>query len=74
MPKDTIKKKTEMNIHGYNVSDHLGTQEKREVQKWAESIIYIGITCHIWVDRIVSTVVQIILRIINKERFRTEST
>ena len=58
----------------YNVSDQLGTQEEREVQKWAEGIIYIGITCHIWVDRIGYTVVQIILRIINRERFRTEST
>ena len=58
IPKDF--KKIMGNIHGYNVSDQYIAQEEREVRKWAECLIYGGITCHIWVHRIGSTVVQII--------------
>ena len=57
-----------MNIRGYNVSDQPGTQEEREVQTWAEGPIYLSIMCHILVHRIVSSVVQIILRDINGEK------
>ena len=58
-----------MNIRGYNVSDQPGTQEEREVRKWVEGLIYVGIMCHIWVHRIGSTLIQIILKNINGERF-----
>ena len=52
-------------IFGYNVSDQSITQKDREVQKLAKGLIYFGITCHIWVHRIGSTGVQIILININ---------
>ena len=65
--------KIKRSIFGYNLSDQSIAQQECEVQKWTEGYIYVGITCHIWVHRIVSTVVQIILRNINGERFRTES-
>ena len=58
-----------MNIRGYNVPDKYGAQEEREVIKWSEGLIYVGITCHILVHRIGSTVVQIILININVGRF-----
>ena len=65
--------KIKKNICGYNITDKSRAQEEREVRKWAEGLIYVGITFHIWVHRIGSTVVQIIIRNINGERFRTES-
>ena len=55
------------------MSDQSGSKEEHEVRKWAESLRYFGITYHIWVHIIGSTVVQIILRNINGEMFRTES-
>ena len=55
------------------MQDQSRAQEEREVQTWAEGPIYISIMCHILVHRIVSSVVQIILRDINGESFRTES-
>ena len=64
--------KIKRKFRGYNVSDQSGAQEEREVRKWSEGLIYIGITCHIWVYRIGSTVVKIILRKINEERFQTK--
>ena len=51
------------------MSDHPGAQKEREVRKWAEGIIYIGVMWHVWVHIISSAVVQIILININVERF-----
>ena len=59
----------ERKICGYNVTDKSRAQEECEVLKWIEDPIYVGITCHIWVHRIICTAVQIILRNINGERF-----
>ena len=42
---------------GYNVSDKSGSQEECEVLKWVEGPISVGITLHIWVHIIGSTVV-----------------
>ena len=72
MPKDKTLIEIKRNIRGYNVSDKSGAQEECEVQKWEEGIIYVGSTCHIWVHRISSTVVQIIIKNNNGERFLTE--
>ena len=47
------------------MSDQSVAQEENEVQKWSEGLIYVGIMCHIWVHRIGSTVLQIILKNIN---------
>ena len=47
------------------MSDKSGAQEERKVRKGAEGPIYVGLTCHIWVHIIGSTVVQIMLRYIN---------
>ena len=55
------------------MSEQYIAQEEHEVIKWSEGLIYVGITCHILVHRIGSTVVQIILININGESFRTES-
>ena len=68
-----FKSRIKRNICEYKVSNPSGSQEYREIQKWEEGLIYVGITCHIWVHIIVSTVVQIILRYINGEMFQTES-
>ena len=48
-------------MHIY-VPDKSRSKEEFEVQKWVKGLRYVGITCHIWVHRIVSTVLQIILR------------
>ena len=72
IPKDKRFIKIKRDICGNNVSDQSGAQEEREVRNRSEGLIYVGITCHIWVHIIVSTVVQIILRNINGERFQTE--
>ena len=63
--------KIKRNIIGYSVSDQSIAQQEREVQKQAEGIIYVGITYHIWVHIIGSTLVKIILKNINGERFQT---
>ena len=51
------------------MSDQSRSQEDRRIRKWSKGPIYVGIMCHILVHRIFSTVVQIILRNINIERF-----
>ena len=71
MLKDKKLIEIKRNIRGYNVSDKSGAQEECEVRKWRESLIYVGITCHIWVHRIGSIVIQIIIQNINGERFQT---
>ena len=43
------------------MSDQYGAQKECEVWKWTEGLIYVGITFHILVHRIISTLVQIIL-------------
>ena len=48
---------------------NLEAQEEHEVQKWSEGPIYVGIMCHIRMQIIGSTVVQIILRNINGKKF-----
>ena len=55
------------------MSDKSGAQEEHEVRKWAEGMVNVGNVCHIWMHRTGSTVVQIILRNVNGENFRTES-
>ena len=72
IPKDNFFIKIKRNICIYNAPDQPGAQEECEVQKWEEGIIYVGSTCHIWVHRISSTVVQIIIKNNNGERFLTE--
>ena len=69
MQKDIFFIKIRRNIRGYNVSDQSRAQEERDVRKWVECYIHVGITCQIWVHRIDATVVQVILKNINGLRF-----
>ena len=73
MPKDKKYISIKRNIRGNNFLNQSGAQVEHEVQKWAEGLIYVSNMFHMWLHRIVSTVVQIILRNINGEKFQTES-
>ena len=70
MPKDknVILKLIGKFMHVY-VPDKSISKEEYEVRKWVKGLIYVGITCYIWVHRIVSTLLQIILRNNNGESF-----
>ena len=69
MSKDNKIIKIKRDICGYNLSDQYRAQEEREVRKWEEGIVYVCITCHIWLHIIGSAVVKIVLGNMNEERF-----